>query len=165
MPGGQLIMRPLARQYRPRAALSPAHVRPSILPLPISIMVVAPPARPVRRIDLQRLIHHLQRVHNQRIVRPPNAIPHQLQKPRIDQSRAPQTHTAPPARGSQSGSSLQGSGCYETTPPQPAAESACSGASRPACSTPVRGRRPLDPAAPQSSRHTLPESSPASSDP
>ena len=74
----------LAHQDRPGSALPEVDERTPIFSLAIPVMVVATPARTVRRFDFEDFVDHLQRFHHQRIVRPPNAIPDQFQEPAID---------------------------------------------------------------------------------
>ena len=65
--GGELIRGSLQHQQRPGVAHAPSLERCAIGALAITVVVVSLPARPVRRIDLQHRIHHLQRIFDQRI--------------------------------------------------------------------------------------------------
>lgn len=80
----QFVVRSLARQQRPHAPLSPSFIGSAVLVLSVAVPVVAQPSRPLRQILLQHPVHHLQRIRNQRIVRAPHAIAHQLQETTID---------------------------------------------------------------------------------
>src|SRR5271168_5249441 len=73
-------MAPFPGHNRPGASLSPAEKWSAVMPLPIAVVVISPPARPFGRIDLQRLVDHLQRIDDQRVIRAPYAVAHQLQK-------------------------------------------------------------------------------------
>src|SRR5271156_4571739 len=77
-------MRSLPRQQRPGAPLAESLEGAAVMPLPIAIVVVASPAWPLRGIDLQHMIDHLESIHDHGIVRPAHAITHQLQKSPVD---------------------------------------------------------------------------------
>src|SRR5665213_4189567 len=77
-------MRALPCQDGPRPTLSPTHIWTAVFALSIAIVVVASPTRPIRRLDLQRRIHHFPRIDDQRVVGTPDAIAHEFKKSRID---------------------------------------------------------------------------------
>ena len=54
--GGQLVVRALAGQQRPRAADAGAVERAAVLVLAVAVAVVAMPRRPARRLDLEHRI-------------------------------------------------------------------------------------------------------------
>src|SRR6201996_104273 len=96
-PRGQLIMRAFADQQWPWAPFTPPLKRTAVFPLSIPVMVVAVPAWPLRRLDFQYLIDHLQRIDDQRIIRAPDAVPHQFQKAPVHNSTSLKlvTHARP----------------------------------------------------------------------
>ena len=66
--GGELVVRALARQQRPRAADARSVVRASIGVLAVGVALVSMPGRAARRFHLQRGIDDFEGVQDARIV-------------------------------------------------------------------------------------------------
>src|SRR6185312_17127124 len=79
-PCRQLVMAALSRKHRPGVPVSPPLVRLAVFALPVTIMVVPPPARTAGHVHLEYRIHHLQRILDQGIVRLADAVADQLKE-------------------------------------------------------------------------------------
>src|SRR5215469_6045224 len=73
-------MAPLACQQWPRTSAAIAEKRAAIVTLPITVMIVTPPARTAGKISFQHGIDYCQRVLDERIAGTPNSIAHQFKK-------------------------------------------------------------------------------------
>ena len=80
----QFVMRAFARQQGPHPSLAPSLIRPAVRSLPVAVPVVTQPSRPILEIALQYLVHHPQRIHNQRIIGPPHAVTHEFKEASVD---------------------------------------------------------------------------------
>src|ERR1039458_943500 len=80
----QFVGGTLARQQRPRTSHAPVVKRLAIIALPVSIMAVALPARPLRGIYLQYRVHDFQGVLDERVAGATDAEAHQFEEARID---------------------------------------------------------------------------------
>src|SRR5262245_37590184 len=81
--GRKVIVTPLGGEKRPRPASPPIDERRAVIALTVAVMVIAPPARPMRSLHLQYRIHDLDRVLHDGVVRAPYSITNQLEKARI----------------------------------------------------------------------------------
>ena len=77
-------MPPLPGEQGPRAPLPIPDERPAILSLPVPVVVVPPPAWTVRRVHFEHGIQHAQGIHDDGIVRLPDAVPNKLEEPPVD---------------------------------------------------------------------------------
>ena len=75
-----LVMAAFPRQNRPGAAHAPAIESAAVLLLPITIMIVAAPARTLRQVALEYAIDDFDRITDDGMVRSTNAQPHQVKK-------------------------------------------------------------------------------------
>ena len=80
-PSRDLVVPALACEQRPRAA---ARIGTAIVPLTVAVVVVAVPARTNGRVDLEDSINDTDRIHHDRIVCASDAVPHELEKPTVD---------------------------------------------------------------------------------
>src|SRR6185437_13947321 len=82
-PARELVMAALPGEERPGPAPAVAEEGSAIVPVAITVMVVAVPARPERRIDPEHGIDDLQRFLDHAIVRRAHAVAHQLEETRV----------------------------------------------------------------------------------
>ena len=78
--GSEFVVAALARQNRPRTADARSIESAAVILLPIAIVIVAAPARPLRQIALEHAIDDFERIAHDGIVRGTNAQPHQVKK-------------------------------------------------------------------------------------
>src|SRR5207244_5940311 len=76
-------MASLSGEQRPSATLPPAFVRSPVLPLAISVVVVAMPAGTGRRLHLEHGVDDAQRVLDQRVVERADSVANQFEESRI----------------------------------------------------------------------------------
>src|SRR4051794_34670646 len=69
MPGCDFVVRPLARQQRPRTADPATIVRTPVVVFAVVVTVVPPPDRPKRHLNFQDLVNYANRIENTLIVR------------------------------------------------------------------------------------------------
>ena len=80
----QFVVPAFAGKQRPGSAAAPVHKGTAIRPLTVTVVIVTPPARALRRVDLEGLVHHAQAIDNKRVIRGENSVTRELQEPRID---------------------------------------------------------------------------------
>src|SRR5579862_2215299 len=83
-PGGKLVMAPFTSEQRPNAAHTMLRKRTTVLLLAISIVVIAMPGWPRRRIRLEHSIDHFEGGDDGGVVRPADTVADQFQKAAID---------------------------------------------------------------------------------
>src|SRR4029077_15351762 len=84
--GSKLVMTSLSRQQRPRTPYPPSIKRFPVVPLAITIMVVAAPTGTEGCIDLEHSVHDAKGVPDEWVVRATNSITNQFEKTGIDDS-------------------------------------------------------------------------------
>src|SRR5581483_7669952 len=82
--GGELVVRALAGEQRPGAALPVANVRTAVFALSVAIVVVAAPARTVGGVDLEDVVDDFEGVDDQRVVGPADAVADELEEAAVD---------------------------------------------------------------------------------
>src|ERR1039457_589304 len=81
---GQFVMTPFSSKQGPAAAFTRTDERSAVLTLAVSVIVVAAPARPRRRVHFERGVHDANRVPDDGIVCRSNAVSDQFEETRIN---------------------------------------------------------------------------------